>query len=141
MGGLDRQVLAEKAAAVERHLRRVALKLPSDRGDFVAATDAADAVILNLWQAVQSVIDLALAACLQLGLGTPQNYGDAFSRLAAAGHLDDDLAQRLVQAAGFRNQIAHAYGDLDMDRVYRAATRGPDDLRAFLATLERLLRY
>lgn len=140
MGGLDRQILAEKAAAIERHLRRVAQRLPADPDDLEPATDATDAVVLHLWQAVQLVIDLALAACLHLNLGTPENYGDAFARLAGAGHLEDDLARRLVRAAGFRNQVAHAYENLDMERVYRAAEQGPDDLRAFLAGLEKLVR-
>lgn len=37
MGGLDRQVLAEKAAAIERHLRRVSQRLPSGAGDLEPA--------------------------------------------------------------------------------------------------------
>ena len=136
MGGLDRPVLAEKAAAIERHLARVESRLPSDPEDFKPSTDASDVVILHLWQAVQLTIDLALAACLHLKLGTPQDYGDAFRRLAEAGHLDGHLAKRLVQAAGFRNQVAHAYEKLDMTRVHRAAKEGPADLRAFLAAVQ-----
>jgi len=136
MGGLDRQVLAEKAAAIERHLERVADKLQDDAADFKPSTDASDAVVLHLWQAVQLVVDLALATCLELKLGSPANYGDAFARLAEAGHLDETLAKRLIRAAGFRNQVAHAYEKLDMTRVHRAAVEGPADLRAFLAKLE-----
>ena len=33
--------------------------------------------------------------------------------LAEAGFLDSDLAQRLTQAAGFRNLVAHAYEGLE----------------------------
>jgi len=138
MGGLDRQLLAEKVAAVERHLGRVSERLPAEPSRLLPNTDASDVVILHLWQAVQLVIDLALAACLQLDLGTPENYGDAFARLRDAGHLDRELTRRLVRAAGFRNQVAHAYEKLDMTRVHQAAERGPDDLRAFLTVLERL---
>lgn len=139
MGGLDRQVLAERAAAIERHLERVAARLPADAEDFGPSTDASDAVVLHLWQAVQLTIDLALAACLHLKLGTPENYGDAFTRLAESGHLDDALARRLVRAAGFRNLVAHAYEQMDMARVYRAAEEGPADLRAFLGVVGRLV--
>ena len=53
--------------------------------------------------------------------------------------LESDLAQRLTQAAGFRNLVAHAYEGLDMERVHRAAAEGPADLRAFLARLRDLL--
>lgn len=136
MGGLDRPVLAEKVAAIERHLARVESRLPADPEDFEPSTDASDVVILHLWQAVQLTIDLALAACLHLKLGTPQDYGDAFRRLADSGHLEKDLAKRLVQASGFRNQVAHAYEKLDMARVHRAATEGPGDLRTFLAAVQ-----
>jgi uncharacterized protein YutE (UPF0331/DUF86 family) len=139
MGALDRSVLAERAATVERHLSRVAARLPRNPAELVAASDASDAVILHLWQAVQIVIDLGLSACLHFNLGTPESYGDAFRRLSDAGFLESDLAQRLTQAAGFRNLVAHAYEGLDMERVHRAATEGPADLRAFLARLRDLL--
>jgi uncharacterized protein YutE (UPF0331/DUF86 family) len=139
MGALDRPVLAERAASVERHLARVAARLPPKAAEFMAASDASDAVILHLWQAVQIVIDLGLSACLHFNLGTPDSYGDAFRRLADAGLIERDLAQRLTQAAGFRNLVAHAYEGLDMERVHRAAVEGPADLRTFLARLRDLL--
>jgi uncharacterized protein YutE (UPF0331/DUF86 family) len=135
MSGLDRDLLAERVATVERHLARVADRLPRDVDALRPNTDASDAVILHLWQAVQVVIDLAVSCCLHWNLGTPENYGDAFRRLAAGGYIDDDLAGRLVRAAGFRNVVAHAYENLDLRRVHRAAVEGPDDLRAFLRTL------
>jgi uncharacterized protein YutE (UPF0331/DUF86 family) len=47
--------------------------------------------------------------------------------------LDEDLAARLVRAAGFRSVVAHAYERLDMARVFRAARDGRPDLRRFLA--------
>lgn len=122
--------------AVERHLRRVAERLPATAVELAPATDASDAVLLHLWQATQIVIDLAMAACLRWSLGTPSSYADAFRLLQRAGVLADaGLADRLIRAAGFRNLVAHAYDILDMTRVHAAATRGPADLRAFLAVL------
>ena len=140
MSELDPQLLAERAMAVERHLGRVGERLPGHASDFRPSTDAADAVILHLWQAVQIVIDLAVTACLRFDLGAPQGYADAFRRLEAAGIVDPPLADRLVLATGFRNVVAHAYETIDMQRVHRAASDGPVDLRAFLGALERRLR-
>jgi uncharacterized protein YutE (UPF0331/DUF86 family) len=138
MSPFDRAVLAERAAALERHLSRVQVRLPPLAVDLVPSTDASDAVILHLWQATQIVIDLAVSACVALGAGTPQTYADAFRRLASAGIIDAPLADRLVRAVGFRNVVAHAYENLDMARVHRAATSGPVDLRAFVAALATL---
>jgi uncharacterized protein YutE (UPF0331/DUF86 family) len=138
MSALDRAVLAERAMAVERHLDRVASRLPASPDDLQTATDASDVVILHLWQATQIVIDLGMAACLALKLGTPSSYADAFKRLSAAGIIEGDLAQRLIRAAGFRNVVAHAYDTLDMRRVHAAATHGPSDLRGFLTRLRNI---
>lgn len=135
MSGFELALLAERAAAIERHLARVAARLPATAADLLPCTDASDAVVLHLWQAVQLVIDMAMAACVRLGLGAPGSYAEAFRVLAAHGVLDDELAGRLVRAAGFRNLIAHAYEKLDMAVVFRAASEGPRDLRAFLVAL------
>lgn len=133
MSAHDVAVLAERVSAVERHLARIASKLPASAAELQPGSDASDAIILHLWQAVQIVIDLAVSLCVTLHLGAPANYGDAFRRLALAGHLDRALAERLARAAGFRNLVAHAYESIDLERVYEAAHRGPGDLRAFLA--------
>lgn len=137
MSPLDRAVLAERTLALDRHLARVAAKLPATAADLTASADASDAVILHLWQATQIVIDLAVAACVAHGAGTPQSYADAFRRLEAAGFIESPLADRLVRAAGFRNVVAHAYEQLDLARVHAAARSGPDDLRAFVAAIAR----
>ena len=135
MSPLDRDILAERTMAIERHLARVAARLPPAVEAFQPATDVSDAVILHLWQATQTVIDLAMAACLHFKLGAPASYAEMFERLRATGLVDQELASRLTAAAGFRNVIAHAYDQLDMARVYRAARNGPADLRRFLAAL------
>ncbi len=135
MSVFDRAVLAERTMAVQRHLARVAERLPASAVDLEPATDSSDAVVLHLWQATQIVIDLAMSACLGLRLGTPNSYADAFRRLQRAGVIDEDLADRLVRAAGFRNAVAHAYESLDLARVHAAATNGPQDLLRLLGYL------
>ena len=137
MSPIDRAVLAERTLALERHLARVAEKLPPGAEGLVASSDASDAVVLHLWQATQLVIDLAISACVAHGAGTPQSYADAFRRLQTAGLIEAALADRLVRAAGFRNLVAHAYERLDMARVHQAARTGPADLRAFVAAIAR----
>jgi uncharacterized protein YutE (UPF0331/DUF86 family) len=134
---VDPSVLAERLAALNRHLDRVADQLPDRAEDLRPSTGTSDAVVLHLWQAVQITIDLALSWCVRAGLGAPPTYGDAFRRLAAQGLIDRALADRLVRAVGFRNLVVHAYADVDLLRVHAAATGGPADLRAFAAALLR----
>jgi uncharacterized protein YutE (UPF0331/DUF86 family) len=131
----DRHVLAERAAAVEQHLARVAAHLPEDPDELRPLSSATDTVILHLWQAVQVVIDLAVSSCVQLKLGTPPTYAEAFRLLAGAEVIPRDLAERLARAAGFRNLLVHGYASIDLRRVHGTAASGPADLRAFLAAL------
>jgi len=139
MSALDRALLAERALVVQRHLARVADRLPPEPAQLQPASDASDAVVLHLWQATQIVIDLALTACVHARLGTPSGYADAFRRLERAHVIESALADRLVRAAGFRNLVAHAYETLDLARVHRAATDGPADLLACLGALRDML--
>lgn len=139
MSALDKEILAERIAAVERHLKRVRECLPQTEREFTFASNASDAVILHLWQAIQLVIDTALSACVYLGCGSPVTYANAFLKLGEGGYLDRELAVRLSHAAGFRNRIVHAYEDLDMQKIYKIAQTGPSDLRAFLASVAKWL--
>lgn len=139
MAALDKEILAERVSAVERHLNRVQQCLPSNLEDFTPSSNSSDAVILHLWQAVQIVIDTALSSCVHLRLGSPSSYADAFVKLASEGFLDKELAIRLTHAAGFRNRIVHAYEDLDMEKIFKIAKEGPKDLKAFLAAVNKWL--
>lgn len=133
---LDRDTFDEKAAHLDRHLARVEAMLPERAEDFAPETPASDAVILHLWQAVQIALDVATSAAMRLGtLGSPATYADAFRALRGAGLVDAALSDRLVQAVGFRTAVAHAYHDLDMERVWATAKDGPADLRAFFVAL------
>jgi uncharacterized protein YutE (UPF0331/DUF86 family) len=135
MIGLPVEILAEKAAAIERHLARVEAKLPPEGELLAPSSDASDAVILHLWQAVQIAIDLALAAAVRAGRRAPAGYAAAFRALAEAGIVPVALAERVALAAGFRNRLVHGYEALDMAVVTQAARRGPADLRAFITCL------
>ena len=75
----DADILAEGVARVQRHLERVAARLPAEPAELRPETDATDAVLLHLWQAVQIVVDLGISACVRLGLGTPPSYAGPFA--------------------------------------------------------------
>jgi uncharacterized protein YutE (UPF0331/DUF86 family) len=137
---VKRLLFAEKAGQIERQLAHVASALPDDPEDFLPETPTSAFVILHLWQAVQQVINLAMSLCASRGLAMPGKYREAFELLAADGVIDQDLAERLARAAGFRNAVAHTYLKLDMDRVYRTAKEGPADLRAFLNAVSAVIR-
>jgi len=61
---------------------------------------------------------------------------ESFHILHEAGVISDELKKKLVQMAGFRNVIAHAYEDLDYDIVFDMLHKGKKDISEFLEAIE-----
>ncbi len=122
-------VLANKAATVERCLARVRQTVASDPG--LATLDAQDVAVLNLLRAAQACIDGAMHAVRQARLGLPQTSRDAFEMLAGAGLLDAGFAAAMMRMVGFRNVAVHEYRALNLDVVRAVATDGLGNVAAF----------
>lgn len=80
--------------------------------------------------AIQACIDVGAHLVSELGLPTPDDYGQIFESLGKADRIDRDLAGRLSRAVGMRNLLVHEYLDIDLDRVWEALD-DLDDLRSF----------
>jgi len=135
MKAVDPELMRERSRVLEAHLHRIQDALPADPLAFKRGTDAADVVSLHLLFGIQVVLDLAIFACIHFGLQAPASYDDAVARLAHAGRISDPLAERLEQAANFRDAFVHAFDDIDAATIYRAARALPDDLRMFMADI------
>lgn len=92
----------------------------------------------RLQLAAQVCIDIGAHLLSELGAPTASDYGAVFKSLADGGHLDHELAGRLIQAAKQRNLLVHAYLEIDNRKVFQSLEH-LDDLRAFAAAVQRLL--
>lgn len=135
MKAIDPDLIHERAGVLESHLARIAEAMPAEPSLFRRGSDAADVVSLHLFFGIQIVLDLSIFACIHFGLQAPASYDDAVARLAHAGRISDALADRLEQAANFRDAFVHAFDDLDPASIYRAARVLPGDLRLFMTEL------
>lgn len=100
---------------------------PAYENDFRSRLAAEHAIQL----AIQICIDAGAHLVSELGLEPPSDYRGVFASLRSAG-LDDQLADRLGDAAGMRNVLVHGYLELDHDEIWDALDR-LDELRAFAA--------
>ncbi len=134
---MTRVVSARRLAELLARVDRVRELLPPDLDTFIAERTAAEALILNLYLALQATSDLALHLVADRGLGVPASARDAFFVLERAGVIAPDLARRLAAAVGLRNRIAHQYGSLDLALVHAAARDDLGDLVNFAAAAAR----
>lgn len=128
-------VILNKAASIERCLRRITEEYAGNPHNLVANQTKQDAIVLNLQRACETSIDLAMYVISQRRLGLPQESRDAFTLLQTAGLLPADLAARMQRMVGFRNVAVHEYARLNLDIVHTIITKHLDDFRAFSSTI------
>lgn len=134
---VDRALIARHVATVRDAIARVRSVLPAAAGALASDRTAREIVILNLFVAIQSTLDLAAHWLADAGWDVPSTYGGIFSALVEHGVLPSGLGDRLTSASGFRNLVAHQYGALDVARVHAIASSDLGDLEAFCALIAR----
>ena len=67
-------------------------------------------------------VDLAILVIKDRRLTLPEDDKSSYDILADDGFITRDLAERLRQAKGMRNIIAHMYGTVDDELVYHSIT-------------------
>jgi uncharacterized protein YutE (UPF0331/DUF86 family) len=128
-------VVLNKAASIERRLRRILEEYTGDDKNLFTNQTKQDAIVLNLQRACETAIDLAMYVVNQRHLGVPQESRDAFTLLQTAGILSADLATRMQHMVGFRNIAVHEYTRLNLDVVRAIITKQLDDFRTFSSTI------
>jgi uncharacterized protein YutE (UPF0331/DUF86 family) len=122
-------VILNKAGVMERCIARIREEHGGDDENLMSHVTRQDSIILNLQRACEASIDLAMHLVKVNSLGVPQESRDAFSLLADAKLLEDDMAERLMKMVGFRNIAVHDYRKMNLDIVKSIVN---DELNVFL---------
>ena len=130
-------VALNKAAAIERAVKRVREEHAGDDANLLANQTRQDAIILNLQRACESSIDAAMHLVRVHKLGIPQESRDAFALLEHAGRLEASLADRMKRMVGFRNVAVHDYQRLNLDIVRSIVRERLDDFIEFARVVLR----
>jgi len=130
-------VLLNKAAIIERCLRRVREEYRAAGGDLETDQTRQDAIVLNLLRAAEAAIDGAMHMVRVRHLGVPQHSRDAFRFLEEAGLLQREASRRLQAMVGFRNIAVHDYQQIDLEILRAIIRERLSDLEAFARELIR----
>ncbi|WP_457798981.1 type VII toxin-antitoxin system HepT family RNase toxin [Methylocystis sp. S23] len=128
-------VILNKAAAIERCVRRAREEYAKGPESFASDFTRQDAAILNIQRACEAALDMGQHLIRRDRLGAPQSARDVFALLAAGGRIELDLAKRLEKMVGFRNIAVHDYQALLLPIVVAVITKHLDDFTAFSAAL------
>ena len=132
-------VIENKAGAVRKYLGILERYRSLPPARIEDDLDLRGAVERYLYLAAQASIDLAEAVIAYRGLRKPTTYGEAFAILGEAGILRQGLVAPLIRMVGFRNVIAHDYGDLDYTVVRDVLANRLGDLDEFARDMIRTI--
>ena len=129
---IDKNVVLDKASRTNRHLGRIRKKKNISLDQFLDDIDTQDIVLFNLQVAIQNCIDIASHIISDEGLGVANSTSEIFYILQDNDFIDAHLTEKIIAAIGFRNLVAHEYGNLDLKKVYQVIHEDIKDLESFI---------
>jgi len=130
-------VLINKAATIERCVRRAREEYAADPAGFASNFTRQDAAILNIQRACEAALDMGQHLIRRERLGVPQSARDVFALLARGGWIDSELAEALKRMVGFRNIAVHDYESLQLPITIRIIETHLDEFLDYSSTLLR----
>ena len=128
----------DKILELERYLRELASIAPATFGGYEADIQAKAACERYFEKITEALVDLAFLVIKDKGLKLPEDDKQSFSVLADAGVIGSALSEKLGEAKGMRNVIAHEYGSVDDKLVFEAITEEIGrDAKAFLKSIRK----
>ena len=132
---VDKDLIFAKAGAIKRHCKRITDKSNVDVEAFKIDLDRQESVLFNLQMAIQNCIDIAAHIVSEEGYGVPGSSNELFYFLEENDFLGKRLTEKMVQAIGLRNLIAHEYGTIDLEQIHRISKEYINDLDAYIKSI------
>lgn len=131
----DVELVVRKLARLRDFVARAERRRPADAAALLADVDLADALCLAVLVATQEAVDIAMHIATTEGWALPDSQRDAFEKLATQSVIDPTLVARLAGVITVRNRIAHGYGTIDHERLWRDLPAGTEALRQFATAI------
>ena len=130
-------VLANKAATIERCVARAREEYNADHAGFATNCTRQDAAVLNVQRACEAALGIGQYIVRRERLGVPQSARDVFDLLAKSGWIDSGLTDSLKRMVAFRNIAVHDYRNLLLPITVSVITQHLGD---FLIFSQRVLQ-
>jgi uncharacterized protein YutE (UPF0331/DUF86 family) len=124
-------VLINKAALIERCVRRAREEYQKDPATFADDITRQDAAILNILRVIAAALDMGQHLIRRERLGVPQSARDVFELLCRGGWLEASLLTTMKNMVGFRNIAVHEYQTLQIPITIAIITQHLDDFVRF----------
>ena len=137
---IERRIV-QKAEYVGEALEILATKRDSlSFEEYAAKREQRDVVEREFQTAIEACIDIGELLLREHDVEIPETNAAVFRSLGQRGLLGDELADRMAEAAGFRNVLAHRYGNqVDDEDVFNVLQHDLPVFREFLEAVRAAL--
>lgn len=127
----------EKINEIQKYLDELKETVPNTLEEYKSNKIVRAACERYFERVVEAVTDLAFIVIVQKKFRIPEDDIDSFRILEENGVIDNGLYNRLKDAKGMRNFIAHQYGQINDKLVYEAITEElGKDVKKFISIAE-----
>lgn len=115
---VDEEIAVQHLELIQQYRDELETMRGFGREEYLEDVVKRRAVERSLTNLIQACIDLASHVRASEDLGRTDASREEFEALGDAGVVEAETAAKLAEAAGFRNFLAHRYGEVDHDIVY-----------------------
>jgi len=130
-------VIETKISHIQKYLRQLERYKQFSEQEIVSDPDRKGALERYLYLAVQAAIDLGEVVIAFKNFRRPGTYTEIFYILAEADFISQELSEKLVSMAKFRNVVAHDYEAVDFGIVYDALNNRLGDVEEFIQKIRQ----
>ena len=112
----------DKIIEIERYLEELEKLLPENFEEYQKDFKTKAACERYFEKIVEAVLDLAFLIIKEKELKVPESDKEAFDILSNEKIISGELSEKLKNAKGMRNILAHEYGKVDDEVVFQAIT-------------------
>ena len=130
--------IKDKIEEIEEFASELDEITPKNFEDYVEDNKTKAACERYFEKIIEAIVDLAFLIIKEKGLRTPEEDKEAFDILAEEKIISKQLSEKLKDAKGMRNLIAHEYGKTDDEIVFNSITEEiQKDVGNFINELKR----
>jgi len=131
--------IKDKTEEIEKYVSELDEIIPENYEEYLNDIKSKAACERYAEKIVQAITDLAFLVIKDRKLISPESDIEAFSILSSNNIISIELADRLQDAKGMRNILAHEYGEVDDEIVFNAiSSELREDSKEFVKSVRRV---
>ncbi|MBT4540484.1 DUF86 domain-containing protein [Candidatus Woesearchaeota archaeon] len=131
--------IKEKIKEIEQYLEELESIMPEDFKEYLEDYKSKAACERYFEKIIEAVIDLSFLIIKEKGLKIPEDDKKSFEILNEENIIPKKLTNKLKDAKGMRNIIAHDYGSVDDEIVFESITSELiKDVKEFLEEVNKI---